>query len=166
MQFVKTYKDLIAHVYRGVKGFLCIATALLLLGCGQGEVIEPIVDSRGYIADSELEKQLVVGMSSKEDVRALFGSPSTISTFGDESWYYIHATRERLAFFKPEITDQQVTRIYFDVNGYYSRLERYNQQDAETVQIVEETTPTAGQGLGFFEQILGNLGRFNRPPGQ
>ena len=34
------------------------------------------------------------------------------------------------------------------------------------IDLVKRKTPTRGKKLGFFEQVLGNMGRFNKKQGQ
>ena len=108
------------------------------------------------------EELLNVGESQKEDVTRALGSPSSTSDFGEETWYYISARKERQAFFAPEVTDQKVVKITFDENGIMKSMKRYTLEDGKEVVMVEKTTPTEGHSLGFFEQILGNIGRFNK----
>ena len=135
---------------------------LLLIGLS---ACEPTIDSRGYVADETVESQIIVGMSSRRDVQALLGSPSSASTFGDQQWYYMRSTKERVAFLEPEIIAQQIMQIDFDENGIVEEIDHYTLEDGQKVAIVDKVTPTEGHSLGFFEQILGNVGRFNQPAG-
>jgi outer membrane protein assembly factor BamE (lipoprotein component of BamABCDE complex) len=123
------------------------------------------VDTGGYVHDTDIKSQLTVGKTSKDDVRSLLGSPSSQSSFGSESWYYITDRKESVAFLKPEITEQDVTRVEFDQAGLVSKVEKYDKDDAQEFSVTKRATPTEGHTLGFFEQILGNIGRFNRPGG-
>ena len=134
--------------------------ALALTACS------PIVDQRGHVSEVPLVDQITVGQTTQEEVLQLLGSPSTASTFGDETWYYVAARKERTAFFKPEITDQHVTQIVFDASGTVTRVKQYDENDGKELETVRKSTPTAGHKLGFFEQIIGNLGRFNKPKGE
>jgi outer membrane protein assembly factor BamE (lipoprotein component of BamABCDE complex) len=102
-----------------------------------------------------------VGVSTRDDVRQLLGTPSVTNNYGDEAWYYIHKQKQAVAFLKPTITKQQVTRIAFDPTGIVTKVEKRGLKDSQQVAVAEEITPTEGQELGFFEQILGNVGRFN-----
>ena len=119
--------------------------------------------NRGHIpAPSQLEK-LQVGKHSKEYVRTLLGTPSTVGTFDKEVWYYIGRRTEKLAFFKESVIQQQVVVVYFDPNGKVEHIQKYDENDSREVDLVDGKTPTSGRELGILEQIMGNLGRFNRP---
>ncbi len=136
-----------------------LGLSLLIAGC------DPIVDARGYAADTLDFSQVAVGQSRTDDVQALLGSPSARSTFGEETWYYISAKKETLGLFAPEITEQQVTAIRFDENQVVAAIEARGKADAVPVEMVEKTTPTEGRKLGVIEQLLGNVGRFSGPGG-
>ena len=89
-------------------------------------------------------------------------TPSSVSSFGDETWYYISARKEATAFLKPEIVEQNVVRLTFDANGTVSNVETFDKANAAEFDVAKRTTPTEGHQLGFFEQLMGNVGRFNK----
>ncbi len=123
----------------------------------------PKVAAGGYVHDGDLKDQLVVGQTTKDQVKEKLGSPSSQSTFGNETWYYITNRQETVAIFKPEIVTQNVVSIEFDSTGLVSKVNNFSQKDGEEFAMVRQTTPTEGHTLGFFEQLLGNIGRFNHP---
>ena len=98
-------------------------------------------------------------------MRTQLGSPSAQSTFGDETWYYITDRKETFAFLKPEVVQQDVTKISFDSAGHVAKIANYSLKDGEEIDMAKRETPTEGHTMGFFEQILGNIGRFNSPGG-
>ena len=127
---------------------------------------DPNIESEGYVAEAEAREQLIPGVHRTLDVQQLLGSPSSINHFGGQQWYYIHTQRETTAFFKPELTEQKAFRVRFDENGTLEGIDDFSKEDGVPVQFVQKETPTEGHSLGFFEQILGNVGRFNAQPGQ
>lgn len=141
---------------RKIYPILCVLFLLVTTAC-----IPPRVENRGYVDALKRMEQVQVGVSTRDDVRQLLGTPSVTNNFGDEAWYYIHKQKEAVAFLKPTITEQHVTRIAFDSTGVVTKVEKRNLKDSQHVAVAEEITPTEGQQLGFFEQILGNVGRFN-----
>lgn len=131
------------------------AMLLLLAAC------DPKVESGGYLEESSIKDRVVVGQTTRDEVAASLGSPSSQSSFGKETWYYISNRKETYAFLKPEIAAQDVTRIEFDTNGVVSAVETYDKNNGQEFDLVKRTTPTEGHTLGFVEQVLGNIGRFN-----
>lgn len=138
---------------------IVIASLLLLAACS------PIVDNKGYVKQKELKEHIHIGQTSKQEVLEAFGSPSSQSSFGAESWYYVHSRKETTAFLKPEIVEQEVTRIEFDAKGIVSKIDGYGLDQAQSVTPSSRETPTEGHTMGFIEQTLGNVGRFNKPGG-
>ena len=124
----------------------------------------PIIDERGHKGDEPIADIVKVGATSQTEVLEKLGTPSTKSNFGDETWYYITARKQSRAILAPEITEQHVTRITFGPDGLVNKMDAYELKDGKEVEIVTRETPTEGHKLGFFEQILGNLGRFNKDP--
>ena len=56
--------------------------------------------------------------------------------------------------------------VKFDENGYVESIEEVSDLEPLNVEYVSKETPTEGHSLGFFEQILGNVGRFGAPGGR
>ncbi|MCI5049265.1 MAG: outer membrane protein assembly factor BamE [Rickettsiales bacterium] len=123
---------------------------------------EAMVSQRGHVDEKNMLEEVKVGETSKSQLVRAFGSPSSVSSFGEKSWYYIRSRKVSEAFFKPDITEQEVIEVRFDDQDVVSEIKTFDKADATQVVSVEKTTPTEGHSLGFFEQLLGNLGRFNK----
>ena len=144
--------------YSGLKVLMMIALAAVVVGCA------PKVSTRGHVDMQEKVEKIVAGESHKQDVMALLGSPSTKSNFGDETWYYIQARKEAVTFWKPKVMEQETFRVTFNPSGLVLKTEKFNRDDARDVAMVDDITKTEGHSLGFWEQIVGNLGKFNKAP--
>lgn len=125
----------------------------------------PKVDAGGYVNETNVKEQIFPGKTTREEVQNLMGSPSSQSSFGNETWYYITNRKEGYAFLKPEVVQQDVVSIEFDQAGIVNKVESYDRNSGQEFDLVKRTTPTEGHSLGFFEQALGNVGRFNKPGG-
>ena len=135
--------------------FTAISVILpLLVGC------EPIVDVRGNLPSKDLLQDIEVGYIKKSEVVDLLGSPSSVSPFESDTWFYISERTETVAFFEPEIKERKVLVIKFDGKGVARELKTYGLDDARRIEIVSRTTPTAGKELTILKQLFGNLGRF------
>ena len=129
----------------------------------------PVMATRGNLIDDERFDRIIVGRSTANDVANVFGSPTTVSTFDRQTWYYIGQRTEKVAFFDPEIVERRVVRVEFTASGIVRQIDDLDLDDAQTVELVERETPTLGRRLTVLEQLLGNFGRFNTParqPGQ
>src|SRR5690349_1100017 len=85
-----------------------LAVAAALAACA------PMIDTRGNMPPPEVVATIQPGVTTRTQVSQLLGSPSTVATFNDRTWYYIGRKTETVAFLTPELTDQQVLVIKFD----------------------------------------------------
>lgn len=132
--------------------------ALALLGLG---ACTPTIDNHGHRFDADMAGAIVPGVTSKQEVAQLMGSPSALATFEDNQWYYVAQKTERKSFYQAQITDQQVLAITFGDDGLVSNVERADLAQAEDITPVTDVTPTSGNELSLAQQLLGNIGRFN-----
>jgi outer membrane protein assembly factor BamE (lipoprotein component of BamABCDE complex) len=119
------------------------------------------IDQRGNLPPPDALGQIKPGTTDRATVTRLIGSPSSVASFDPNTWYYISAKSKELAFFRPEILDQQVLVITFDKDGVVSDMQKVGMNESQTIQPVARTTPAPGKELSFIEQLLGNFGRFN-----
>jgi outer membrane protein assembly factor BamE (lipoprotein component of BamABCDE complex) len=101
------------------------------------------------------------GTTTKAQVIKILGSPSSVSVFDEKSWYYISAQVKQVAFFEPSVLDQEVYVVRFDDNGVVKDIGHKNLKDGREIVPVARETPSPGRQLSFFEQLIGNIGRFN-----
>ncbi len=109
--------------------------------------------------DEDRIAQVKAGTSSKNDVFEALGSPSIVSTFDDNTWYYVGQRTVREAFFKPEVTDRKVIAVQFDDTDHVRGVERIGLDKAVEVEPLEDKTPAVGRDITFMEQLIGNIGR-------
>lgn len=128
--------------------------ALALDGCVSVRTSHGYILERGENALTARE-----GIDTKESIIAKYGEPSMRATFDDNSWYYLANRDAARAFFKPQVTMQQVVVFQFDENGVVERVEDLNLSDSVKVSMVKDETPTRGKELTVWEQLLGNVGR-------
>jgi outer membrane protein assembly factor BamE (lipoprotein component of BamABCDE complex) len=133
----------------------CALIALALAAC------QPTIDQRGNLPDEKKLSAIEPGVTTKEAVSRLIGTPSSVSTFGDKTWYYISRRTEQTAFFNPQVLDQQVVVVAFDEGGVVRNVQHLNLADSRPIDPSSRETPSAGKELGFVEQLIGNLGKFN-----
>lgn len=141
------------------------ATVLLLaLGLTGGlAACSPQVSQHGYTVDEAAVQRIVPGITPREEVARLLGSPSTLATFEDDRWYYVTQRLEQLSFYQSEITEQSVLTIAFDGRGIVQDVSHVTMDEAIEVDPNANVTPTLGNELTVFEQLIGNVGRFGDP---
>ena len=133
---------------------LIAACAPLTVAC------TPLVQDRGYIFDADDMKQVHDG-DTREQVKSLLGTPSTVSTVQGEAWYYISSKFETYAFYPPEEVDRKVAAVYFNKAGVVDDIAYYGLEDGQVVDFVTRKTPTRGKELTVLQQLFSNIGRYN-----
>lgn len=123
------------------------------------------VDQRGNLPEPQVLAQIKPGETDKATVTRLLGSPSSIAAFDKDTWYYISQKTKNVAFFKPELVDQEVVAIAFNQDGVVRDVSRRGMEDREIITPNPNATPAPGREFSFFEQLIGNFGRFSNGAG-
>ena len=116
--------------------------------------------TRGNLLTEERMAEITAGESLQSDVVAAVGTPSAVSTFEGNTWYYIGERQERRAFLDPNILERNVLVVNFDNEGLVQSTRLYTVEDGQFIDPVRRTTPTEGRKLTILQQLLGNIGRF------
>ncbi|TDR94108.1 outer membrane protein assembly factor BamE [Enterovirga rhinocerotis] len=145
---------------QGFPSFARLAAAALIglsvSGCMIGEDLH-----RGYVIDERAVAQVKPGTSA-EDVLRILGTPSTVSTVGNRSWYYISQTAtRRLQFMGESVTDQRVMAVYFNQGMRVERVALYGLQDGVVFDFISRKTESGGQEANFVAQLFRGLGKWN-----
>lgn len=123
------------------------------------------VDPRGNLPTPEELSQIKPGVTDKATVTRILGSPSSIAAFDGATWYYISQKTKEVAFFKPELVDQEVVAVDFDKDGVVTGIRRRGLNDRVAVVPNPNATPAPGREFGFWQQLIGNFGRFSGTEG-
>jgi outer membrane protein assembly factor BamE (lipoprotein component of BamABCDE complex) len=139
--------------------FGAILATALAAGCARN------VEQRGNLPEQDKIAEIHPGGTTKDEVIKILGSPSSVSIFSEKSWYYISRRTGHLAFFDPNVIDQQVYIVSFDDQGVVKAVDHRGLEDGKEITPVARATPAPGRELSFLEQLVGNLGKFNKSAG-
>ena len=131
------------------RSLCCLAAALILAGCG---IVSSPRTLRGAQVDPDELKQLVPGTSTRKDVEALIGSPTTKGTFNDH-WIYISQTTHTRIGRLPGVDTQHVVALSFDQNGVLRTIDQRELKDGKPVTMIARTTPSPGSESSFMSAI-------------
>jgi len=124
----------------------------------------PVVGNHGFQVVDVNPKDVVVGTDTKATVLAQLGSPSAVSTFEDNIWYYISQTTERYTYNRPQVSQRSVTAITFnETDDKVAEVRNLGLDDGQQIAMERRETPTRGRELTVLEQLLGNVGRGQLP---
>lgn len=137
---------------------LITCLALISTACTPTETV------RGNIVEDYRMNEITQGISTRANVLKSLGSPTTVAPFDDNVWYYIGQKMEKKGIFDPEVVDEKVVVVSFNEEGIVQTIEKID-ADRINVPTVRDKTPTSGNEVTFMEQLLGNVGRFNKSGG-
>ena len=133
-----------------------LVAAASLAGCA------PTVDQRGNLPEPDKLAQIRPGQTTRDEVVKILGTPSSTGIFDEKNWYYISRRTKQVAFLDPDVLDQQVFIVNFDDKGVVRGIDHKELKDGREIEPAPGATPAPGRELTFVEQVLGNIGRFNK----
>ena len=148
---------------------LLATTSLALAACGPNAGGFKLATSsgmneefkRGFVADDALISQIKVGMDVQQ-VLSILGTPSTTSTVGNRTFYYISQTvYRRFQFQELTVVDQTVLVIFFNKSFKVERIANYGLQDGVIFDFISRTTATGGEEQSFLRNLFRGVTRFN-----
>jgi outer membrane protein assembly factor BamE (lipoprotein component of BamABCDE complex) len=148
-----------ASIMRKISGSASVATlfaAASLAGC------VAVLDQRGNLPEPDKLALIHPGATTRDEVTKILGTPSSTGIFDDKNWYYISRRTKQVAFLDPDVLDQQVYIVNFDNKGVVRGVDHKDLKDGREVEPAPGATPAPGRELTFLEQVLGNIGRFNK----
>jgi outer membrane protein assembly factor BamE (lipoprotein component of BamABCDE complex) len=140
------------HLYSAIAA---MAAVTLIAACASD------LEQRGNLPEHDKLLQIHPGTTTKAEVEQLLGSPSSTGVFDGNAWYYISKETKRVAFFNPDVLNQQVYIVRFNDKDVVDGIDHKTLKDGHTVAMAPGETPAPGRQLTFFEQLIGNIGRFN-----
>lgn len=138
-----------------MKTLTALFALLLVTAC------TPMQATRGNIVEDYRMAEIVPGVSSRTNVLQSLGSPTTVAPFDDNVWYYIGQKTEKRGIFDPKVVDKKVVVVAFGEDGVVQAIDKVD-SDMIDVPHVRRKTPTSGNDITVMEQLIGNVGRFNK----
>lgn len=121
----------------------------------------PTKSVRGNLLQDYQISSVQAGVDTQSEVMRKLGSPTTTAPFDNKVWYYLGQETEKRGILDPEVKNERIVAVFFDENGVVTKLENVDPRRND-VPYVREKTPTSGQEMTFMQQLLGNMGRFNK----
>lgn len=141
---------------RRVAAPLCalVASAALVSGCAPTSMFQ------GFQAIEAKPQDVKVGEDTKSTVMSRLGSPSTVSTFDPNVWFYISQVTQYESFYKPKVIRRDIVAVAFDKGDEkVTTVSTLSLKDGRVIAYNGRETPTRGRELSILEQLLGNLGQ-------
>ena len=119
----------------------------------------PIITYHGSDIPQKKVQQIKVGASTRDNVRALLGSPSYVSFDKERLWIYFY--KENKAWL-PTFENEQARRIigiYFNQSGNVVGKRIWNLADGHNINFVAQTIASPIPELNWVQRLFSNIGR-------
>ena len=130
--------------------------ALVVSNCSFKKVVKhhgvPFLDKK--------QKQLIIDQSTSNDIRKIFGTPSTRSKFDNDIWIYIERkqTQSRLRNLgKMKIFKNDVLVLEIDSYGILKKKEFYNMKDMKKIKVAQDTTAATFTRNSFIYDFMSSM---------
>ena len=116
------------------------------------------------------QKELVVNVSNKNDIKKILGNPSTRSKFDNDVWIYIERKQTqskiknlgRMKIYKNDVLVLEINNM-----GILKKKDFYNKDDMEKIKLVDGTTDSGFKRNSFIYEFMSSMRqKINDPLGQ
>ncbi len=133
--------------------FYCILSIFILTSCVTRH------EKQGYMFELSDHEMIQEGITSKEKVLKIMGSPTIISDFDDEAWIYYSEDVKKLLFFLPDIEKRDVLVLRFDKFNVVNKLQKIDLADGAKVSFASNYTSVDSHKTGIFKSFFSNVGQ-------
>lgn len=133
-------------------------SALCLASCS------PMSATRGNMLEDYQVKEILPGIDGKDDVVRKVGSPTTVAPFDENTWYYMGAKTKKKGIMDPKLVEERIFVVTFNPTDGKVQAVTQNKNGRQDIPLVQRTTPASGNDFTFIQQMLGNIGKFNKAP--
>tara|TARA_B100000035_G_scaffold185968_1_gene158694 strand:+ start:2523 stop:2978 length:456 start_codon:yes stop_codon:yes gene_type:complete len=136
--------------------FVLLVFFLFIVNCSNNKVVKKHGSSSLELKIDKVE----VNQTNKNDVIQLFGKPSSISLFDENSWFYIEREKVNQSIFKlgkSKIRKNQVLEIHYDNTGIVKYKRLYNLENMNDLKIVKEITKKKYDTSSSFNKLIKSL---------
>lgn len=143
--------------------YLLLAGAL---ACTTFTACTPTTAQRGNLLENEQLQKIQAGKHTRSDVLRLWGSPTTVAPFDDNTWYYIGQETEKRGILDAKIKEERIVTVKFAEDGIIQSIKESDKDGRINIPIERESTPTHGNETTIMQEFFGNLGKFNPQQGR
>ncbi|RYE06600.1 MAG: outer membrane protein assembly factor BamE [Rickettsiaceae bacterium] len=137
-----------------IKAIFSYLIFLLLSSC-------QTIDTRGQYVDDASISQLKHKNITKEQVVELIGSPTIVSDYNLNTWYYIQILLAKKAWLTPKVIEQRIVELKFD-NNIVSGVTLFKDSHIENIVGVSDYTQTYGTEANGIQKFVKNIGYYNK----
>ncbi len=115
----------------------------------------------GYIPPQDQLDDIMIGVDTRDTVKAAIGAPGTSGLLTDSAWYYTQSRFRSLGAKEPVEIEREVVAISFDDKGLVENIERFGLERGRVIILSRRVTDSNVKGITFLQQLFGNFGRID-----
>ena len=100
------------------------------------------------------------GKTTEQQVLEQLGKPVITQDYGPRSWIYVESKSQDTVLSGKKFLNRTIVRISFSEKGIATSVDIIPYDKEYNPKIATRKTPTAGQEITVFQQLIGNFGRF------
>jgi outer membrane protein assembly factor BamE (lipoprotein component of BamABCDE complex) len=133
--------------------------AAVALGLAALGACTPTVYHQGFQPVDVRPSEIKVGVDTRSTVLQKLGSPTTMSTFDKDVWFYMSQNRSQTAFYAPRTVRRDIVAISFDHDTEQVKaIDNFSLKDGRVIAYNKRETPTRGREMTVLEQLIGSIG--------
>lgn len=123
------------------------------------------VERHGYMFDMSGYDAVQVGVTNKEKLVKLMGSPTLITEFEgdrlqDSRWIYYSEDVKHFLFFRPKIVDRKIVVMSFDEADVVNQIKTIDlKDDNKNLKFAQNQTPVGDHEQGLLKAFFSNVGQ-------
>jgi len=134
----------------------CFAAAIGLVALG---ACTPTVYHQGFQAIDVKPADIKIGTDTRSTVLQKLGSPSAMSTFDKDVWFYMSQLRSQTSFYNAKTIQRDIVAISFDHDTEQVKsVDDFTMKDGRVIAYNKRETPTRGREMTVLEQLIGSIG--------
>ena len=143
------------------------AAAMTLASLLGASACTPVNSFQGFQAVDHAPSDVKIGEDTRSTVLARLGSPTAVSTFDKDTWFYISQVTSHTAFYHPRVNKRDVVAINFRKSDeQVVAVNTYTVKDGRVIAYNNRETPTRGREMTVLEQLLGSISAAGALPPQ
>lgn len=138
-----------------MKNFLQIILLFIATSCASR------IEKHGYMFDMSDHEMVRDGVTSKDRLSKLMGSPTLVINFDDEVWIYYAEDVKHFLFFHPQIVDRKILALRFDKNDVVMEMRVIDLgHEVKGLKFAEHHTQVDNHERGLFKSFFSNVGQY------
>ncbi|MFK8040549.1 MAG: outer membrane protein assembly factor BamE [Rickettsiaceae bacterium] len=121
------------------------------------------VNLRGQYVDDVTIEQMQGKALTKDEVTEIVGSPTIITDYANNSWYYVHRITYHRMWMYATVQNQRIVQLIFDQENKLQDIVLTENSHNDNISINNECTETFGNNnINSLQNFVKHIGKYNK----